>query len=53
MAEKLNRKRVKIFKIRNRTGYAAIYKNCLTEGKTPGIAYDRMLKAIKRKPKRR
>jgi hypothetical protein len=53
MSEKLDRKKVKIFKIRNRTGYAAIYNRCITEGTTPGLAYDRMLKAIKRKPKSR
>ena len=53
MAEKeLSRKKVKIFKIRNRTGYAALYKYNLTEGKTPGMAYDRMLKAVKRKLKK-
>ncbi|MFA4906055.1 MAG: hypothetical protein WC645_06095 [Candidatus Margulisiibacteriota bacterium] len=51
--EKLNRSKVKIFKLRNRSGYAALYKNNLTEGPTPGQAYDRMLKAIKRKPKKR
>ena len=42
---------VKIFKIKNRTGYAAICKSYLTEGKTAGVAYDRMLKALKRRTK--
>jgi hypothetical protein len=42
---------VKIFKIRNRSGYAAIYKNNLTEGRSAAEAYDRMVKAAKRKAK--
>lgn len=49
---KLPRKKVKIFKIRNRAGYAALYKNNVTEGRTPALAYARMLKAMKRKPKK-
>ena len=52
MAKKLPREKVNIFKMRNRTGYAALYNNNLTEGKTPGIAYDRMVKAVKRKNKK-
>lgn len=39
---------VKIFKMKNRNGYAAICNDCLTEGKTKDEAYDRMVKAIKR-----
>lgn len=50
---KLSRKKVKIFKLRNRTGYGAIYQNNLTEGKTRAEAYSRMVKAVKRKPKKR
>ena len=53
MAEKkkIKLKGIKIFKIRNRTGYAAIYKNNLTEGRSPAQAYERMVKAVKRKAK--
>lgn len=43
------RSKVKIFKMKNRTGYAAIHKNNLTEGRSPTQAYARMLKAINRK----
>ena len=47
----LKKSDVKIFKIRNRTGYAAIYNNYLTEGRSAAVAYERMLKALKRKVK--
>ncbi len=50
---KLSKKKVKIFKIRNRTGYAAIYQNNITEGRSPTQAFDRMLKAAMRKSKKR
>lgn len=49
MANKL--KGVKIFRLRNRSGYAALYQKNLTEGRTPKQAYERMLKAVRRKPK--
>ena len=49
---KLPRRKMKIFKIRNRTGYAALYKNNLTEGRSREEAYCRMLKAARRNPKR-
>ena len=39
---------VKIFKIKNRRGYAAICCDNLTEGKTSKQAYDRMAKALRR-----
>lgn len=39
---------VKIFKIRNRRGYAAICKENLTEGHTSYQTYQRMAKALKR-----
>jgi len=39
---------VKIFKMENRSGYAAICGHCLTEGRTSQEAYDRMVKAVKR-----
>ncbi len=45
-------KQVKIFKIKNRKGYAALCDNHLTEGRTTQQAYDRMTKALKRKKKR-
>jgi hypothetical protein len=44
-------KGVKIFKIRNRSGYAALYKNNLTEGRSAVQAYERMVKAAARKAK--
>lgn len=49
---KLEKRKVKIFKIRNRKGYAAIYCNMLTEGRTADQAYDRMAKAARRKTSR-
>ena len=47
--QKVSAGKVKIFKIDNRRGYACICFNSLTEGKTPVEAYDRMIKAQKRK----
>ena len=41
-------RKVKIFKMKNRRGYAAACLNHLTEGRTPYQAYDRMRKALKR-----
>jgi len=46
--KKLSTNKIKIFKIRNRRGYAAIFMNNLTEGNTSGIALARMAKAVKR-----
>jgi hypothetical protein len=43
---------VKIFKIKNRRGFAAVCSNHLTEGASPKQAYERMAKAIRRKKKR-
>ena len=43
---------VKIFKIRNRRGYAALCNDCLTEAATERQAYDRMVKAIRRVTKK-
>jgi hypothetical protein len=40
--------KVKIFKIKNRRGYAAACFDHLTEGRTPFQAYARMRKALKR-----
>ena len=39
---------VKIFRIKNRRGYAALCADHLTEGKTPQQAYERMVKARRR-----
>jgi len=47
----LNCKKAKIFKIKNRKGYACLCLNHLTEGKTPLQAYERMIKALKRSGK--
>lgn len=46
--KKLSSSSVKLFKIKNRRGYAAIALNNLTEGKSPSEAFDRMIKAMKR-----
>jgi len=43
---------VKIFKIRNHIGFAAICADHLTEGKTKEEAFDRMVKAIRRTAKK-
>ena len=52
MDKELDRKKVNIFKIRNRSGYAALYQNNLTEGRSADEAFDRMVKAAKRKVKK-
>lgn len=46
--KKLSSSKVKIFKIKNRRGFAAISLNHLTEGNTPVQAFARMAKAVKR-----
>jgi hypothetical protein len=43
--------KIKIFKIKNRKGYAALCSSHLTEGKTPEQARQRMAKALRRKKK--
>jgi len=48
MLEKIGHLKVEIFKIRNRTGFAAVCFEHLTEGKTPQEAYERMVKALRR-----
>lgn len=45
----LKKGQVKIFKIRNRKGYAALYNNNLTEGRSADQAFARMVKAARRK----
>ncbi|MDD4954887.1 MAG: hypothetical protein PHP17_02475 [Candidatus Omnitrophica bacterium] len=44
----IDARRLKMFKIKNRRGYACIFSNHLTEGKSVVEAYDRMLKALRR-----
>ena len=48
MYMKVGGKSVRVFKIKNRKGYAAICMNNLTEGATIGVAMARMNKALKR-----
>jgi len=50
---KIGKLDVKVFKIRNRKGYAALCSSNITEGTTPRQAYDRMVKAVRRRPKKR
>ncbi|MFH1995914.1 MAG: hypothetical protein ABIJ27_02825 [Candidatus Omnitrophota bacterium] len=50
---KIGKFNAKVFKIKNRAGYAAIYNGHLTEGRTGKQACARMAKALKRKKKRR
>ncbi|MBU2102147.1 MAG: hypothetical protein ABH865_00790 [Candidatus Omnitrophota bacterium] len=45
---KISVSRIKIFRIKNRRGYAALCQSHLTEGKTIFEAYARMLKALRR-----
>jgi hypothetical protein len=47
-------KNIKVFKIKNRRGYAAVCNEHLTEGKSKEEALSRMEKALKRtsKPKK-
>ena len=42
---------IKVFKIKNRKGYAALCDDHLTEGRSPQEAADRMQKALNRKKK--
>lgn len=46
-------KSVKVFKIKNRRGYAALCCDHLTEGSTPAQACARMAKALKRTSRKR
>ncbi|MDP8212715.1 MAG: hypothetical protein P9X22_05420 [Candidatus Zapsychrus exili] len=50
---KIGKKTVKIFKMANRKGYAALCCDCITEGLTKNQAYDRMVKAINRIDKKK
>lgn len=49
----MDKKRVVVFKIKNRRGYAAICRDNLTEGKSKEEALDRMTKALKRTLKKK
>jgi len=49
---KIGKNDVKIFKIKNRKGYAAVCSNHLTEGRTVVQAHDRLMKAIRRTSKK-
>jgi len=44
----VKRQDIRIFKVKNRRGYAAVYADHLTEGDTEQEALDRMQKALKR-----
>jgi hypothetical protein len=46
--KKVPKSQVKMFKIKNRKGFAAVCKNNLTEGRTTSQAIARMNKALKR-----
>ncbi|MBI4845824.1 MAG: hypothetical protein HY810_05055 [Candidatus Omnitrophica bacterium] len=46
--KKISSNKLKIFKIANRRGFAAICLNNLTEGSSAYQAYQRMAKALKR-----
>jgi hypothetical protein len=49
---KIGHLKVYIFKIKNREGFAAVCCDHLTEGPTQQVAYDRMVKAIRRTNKK-
>jgi len=49
---KIAGKAVKVFKIRNRKGFAALCCGNLTEGRTSQQACARLEKALRRRPKR-
>jgi hypothetical protein len=44
----MSQPKIIVFKIKNRSGYAAVCKEHLTEGKSKQEAIDRMTKALKR-----
>ena len=45
---KIGNAQIRIFKIKNRAGFAAVCCEHLTEGKTQQEAYERMVKALRR-----
>jgi hypothetical protein len=50
---KIGNLEAKIFKIKNRKGYACLASGHLTEGSSVEQAYDRMVKAVRRTSKKR
>lgn len=52
MEARIGHLKVNIFKIKNRKGYAAVCYGHLTEGKSAGEAYERMVKALRRSNKK-
>jgi len=46
--KKVHKSKLKVFKIKNRKGYAATCLDNLTEGATVNMALERMNKALKR-----
>ncbi len=52
MEAKIGHLKVAIFKIKNRSGYAAVCFDHLTEGKNAQEAYERMVKALRRTNKK-
>ena len=48
MLNKIGHLKVEIFKIKNRSGFAAVCFEHLTEGATSQEAYERMVKALRR-----
>jgi hypothetical protein len=50
---KIEGKEARVFKIRNRSGYAMVCCDHLTEGRTVEQARDRMIKALRRTSKRK
>jgi hypothetical protein len=47
----VSQRAIKVFKIKNRSGFAAICDDHLTEGKSEAEALDRMVKALTRTSK--
>lgn len=45
--------KIKVFKIKNRKGFAALCNGHLTEGRTPELTMERMNKALKRTARKR
>jgi len=52
MEKKIGHLSVTIFKIKNRSGYAAVCFDHITEGETAEVAYERMVKALRRTNKK-
>jgi len=48
MEKKIGHLKAYIFKIRNRRGYGVLCCDHLTEGNTAELAYERMVKALRR-----